>query len=109
MSSYPTRNMKYNDDEYRTPSFYTRRDIKEPTAITRWGNSQGVRIPKVFLDTLQWSQNEKVFIRSMVEHNCILIEKVKTHKTIDELFANYKGDYTPEEIDFGVSVGKEKW
>ncbi len=31
----------------------------------------------------------------------------KKHKTIDELFEGYEGDYKPEEIDWGEPVGKE--
>lgn len=31
----------------------------------------------------------------------------KKHKTIDDLFEGYEGDYTPEEIDWGEPVGKE--
>ena len=31
----------------------------------------------------------------------------KKHKTIDELFEGYEGDYKPEEIDYGEPVGKE--
>ncbi len=31
----------------------------------------------------------------------------KKHKTIDDLFEGYEGDYKPEEIDWGEPVGKE--
>ena len=31
----------------------------------------------------------------------------KKHKTIDELFEGYEGDFIPEEIDYGEPVGKE--
>ena len=31
----------------------------------------------------------------------------KKHKTIDDLFEGYEGDFIPEEIDYGEPVGKE--
>lgn len=30
-------------------------------------------------------------------------------QTIEELFEGYNGDYVPEEIDWGESVGEEAW
>ena len=30
------------------------------TTIQKWGNSQGVRIPKAILDTVEWKENEKI-------------------------------------------------
>ena len=32
------------------------------TTIQKWGNSQGVRIPKILLDTVKWSENEEIVI-----------------------------------------------
>ena len=32
------------------------------TTIQKWGNSQGVRIPKVILDTVNWAEDEQIII-----------------------------------------------
>ena len=79
------------------------------TTIQKWGNSQGVRIPKILLDSINWSENEEVSIN--IEEDKLVIEKAKTQnrKNIKELFKDYKGEYKPEEIDWGEPEGEETW
>lgn len=80
------------------------------TMIQKWGNSQGVRIPKVILDSVNWSENEKIVI--IVDNGKLVIEKAKEEhrrKNIKELFKDYKEDYTPVEIDWGKPEGDEIW
>lgn len=77
------------------------------STIQKWGNSQGIRIPKVILDSVQWKENEEVAMTA--ENGKIIIEKAKKRKTIVELFEGYKGDYQPEEIDWGSPRGDEVW
>lgn len=78
------------------------------TSIQKWGNSQGVRIPKMLLDAVKWSENEKVTIT--VYDGKLIIEKAKKEKeSIIELFENYEEEYTPEEVDWGKPEGKEVW
>lgn len=78
--------------------------------IQKWGNSQGIRIPKYVLDALNWSGTEQVEI--IPNDDEIVIKKVnpaKERKTINELFAEFDGDYTPEAITWGEPAGKEVW
>ena len=79
------------------------------TTIQKWGNSQGIRIPKAMLDTLKWSENEKVMI--LVQDNKLIIEKSKEEqkKTIKELFQNFEGEYETIKIDWGNPEGEEIW
>ena len=79
------------------------------TNIQKWGNSQGVRIPKMLLDTVKWSENEQIVI--LVQDNKLIIEKAKDRKrkNIKELFADYKEKYEPVEIDWGKPEGEEIW
>ena len=80
------------------------------TMIQKRGNSQGVRIPKVILDSVNWSENEKIVI--IVDNGKLVIEKAKEEhkrKNIKELFKDYKEDYTPVEIDWGKPEGDEIW
>ena len=76
--------------------------------IQKWGNSQGIRLPKVLLDDLNIHEGEEVDI--IVQDNVIMLKStLKKRKTIQELFADYHDDYTPEEIDWGAPVGEEIW
>lgn len=79
------------------------------TTIQKWGNSQGIRIPKILLDSMNWSENEQIVI--IADNEKLIIEKSKENKrkNIIELFENYKEDYTPEEIDWGEPKGAEIW
>ena len=78
------------------------------TSIQKWGNSQGVRIPKMLLDAVKWSENEEVTIT--VYDGKLRIEKAKKEReSIMELFENYEEEYTPEEVDWGKPEGKEVW
>ena len=79
------------------------------TTIQKWGNSQGIRIPKILLETVNWNEDEKIVI--LVEDNKLIIEKAKDkrRKNIKELFENYEGEYEPIEIDWGTPEGEEIW
>ena len=48
------------------------------TTIQKWGNSQGVRIPKIVLDTVKWTENEKIII--LVEGDQLVIKKADENK-----------------------------
>jgi len=77
------------------------------TTIQKWGNSQGIRIPKFLIDAVQWNENDPLVLRA--ENNKIIIEKAEPRKNIMELFADFDGEYVPEEIDWGDPVGAEVW
>jgi antitoxin MazE len=78
------------------------------TTIQKWGNSQGVRIPKMLLDTVEWKENEQIII--VVEDGKLVMEKASgKRKNIKELFADYEGEYEPVEIDWGKPEGEEIW
>ena len=71
------------------------------TTIQRWGNSQGVRLPKTILDELFLQENDQVEI--VGENDSIIIKKAsrkrRARKSLEELFVNYKGKYQCEEWD----------
>lgn len=78
-------------------------------SIQKWGNSQGIRLPKLLLDSMGWSETEKLNVTE--DNGRIIIEKAaaETRKNIKELFEDYDGGYTPEEIDWGTAEGNEIW
>ena len=81
------------------------------TTIQKWGNSQGVRLPKTILDELLLQEYDQVEI--VAENSSIVIRKAtrkhRAKKSLEELFANYTGNYKCEEWDTGKPIGKEVW
>ena len=77
--------------------------------IQKWGNSQGIRIPKYMLDDLSWSDNETVDIT--IENGKIVIERTSPSqkKNIVELFEGFNGKYDAEDFDWGEPSGREVW
>ena len=47
-------------------------------SISKWGNSQGLRIPKSIIDALQINIGDKV--KMFIENNKVIIEPVKKKK-----------------------------
>lgn len=78
------------------------------TNIQKWGNSQGLRIPKILLDTLNWAEGQPIEIVLKEDEIVLKSAKVKK-KSIQELFADYQGDYQPSEMEWGEPEGKEVW
>ena len=77
------------------------------TMIVKWGNSQGVRLPKNLLDIVHLSENDPIEITT--ENESIIIKKTCVKKSIKELFDGFDGVYEPIDIDWGKPVGKEIW
>ncbi len=76
--------------------------------LQKWGNSQGIRIPKAILDILDWNENENLEL--VTKNNQIIIKKIeKPKKNIQELFKNFDGNYKKESVGWGEPVGKEIW
>ena len=81
------------------------------TTIQKWGNSQGVRLPKTILDVLSLQENDPVEITA--DNNSIIIKKTtrkrRAKMSLEERFKNYIGNYQCTEWDTGKPVGKEIW
>ena len=85
------------------------------TTIVKWGNSQGIRIPKAFLQSIKIAENDPVDVT--LENEKIIIKKSneKKHKTTRERLIEYYGEDfmqfkdQQEEIDWGGPVGEEIW
>ena len=77
------------------------------TKIQKWGNSQGVRIPKVILEKLEWKENEPLTID--IKDGKLVIERSIERKDIKELFKDFKEEYEPENIEWGNPTGEEIW
>ncbi len=77
------------------------------TSIQKWGNSQGIRLPKNILTAAGLSAGCAVKI--VAEPDRIVIHKIdkRKHRSLQELFQNYSGEAAGEEWDTGTPVGKE--
>ena len=56
--------------------------------LQKWGNSQGIRLPKFLLDELGWNENDELSISK--DDDKIIIKKHNKRKSIVELFDGYK-------------------
>lgn len=85
-----------------------RTDVMISTTIQKWGNSQGIRIPKFILEQINLDANSNVSIT--VKDDSIIIKKAaEKHKTLAERFADYTGETPSGEYDWGEPQGEEIW
>ena len=78
------------------------------TQIVKWGNGQGIRIPKGILRELGLKVND--ICRITTDGGKMIIEKTFVHQTLEERAAAYGGKLGPyEEFDWGQPEGREVW
>lgn len=83
--------------------------------IQKWGNSQGLRIPKALLDALGLRENDRVEL--IQSDDGIHIKKAAAeHRTLEERLIAFYGKPIDEisrtevpEIDWGGKSGSEVW
>jgi antitoxin MazE len=76
--------------------------------VQRWGNSQGVRLPKSVLDLAGIEVGDDVEIN--VSDRQIVVTRVARPKyDLAELVAGIPKGHKATEVDFGPPVGKETW
>lgn len=77
--------------------------------ISKWGNSQGLRVSKEIMESLQLSVGDKVDVH--VEDQKIIIEPIRDSKVkydLRELVNKIPQNYTSQE-EFSRSMGREEW
>ena len=83
----------------------------EVLRVQKWGNSQGIRLPKKILKDLGIDINDKIEIS--LNDGEIILRKVKKYIDLDDLFKDYKGDYREDFAEFeffGEAQGREvRW
>lgn len=76
--------------------------------IQKWGNSQGLRVPKPALEAANFAVGEEVEL--FAEAGQIILRPAQKPKvTIKDLIARLPKGYKPEEAGFGPAKGKEAW
>lgn len=84
--------------------------------VQKWGNSQGIRIPKSLLEALGIRENDRVEL--LQGQDTITIKKagVTTHRTLEDRLTSFYGKPVAEisriqsqEADWGHAEGSEVW
>ncbi len=85
--------------------------------IQKWGNSQGLRIPKVLLESLGLRENDQVEL--VQEKDSIRIKRASPvrHRSLEERLTEFYGRPVEEiekvesapEVDWGKAKGAEVW
>ena len=80
------------------------------TKIQRWGNSQGIRLPRTVIDDIGVSIGQDVEI--FVDVQSIIIKPASSRLPKASLAALVKKmpkDYHPSELSWGTPQGMEAW
>ncbi|BCG63039.1 MAG: antitoxin MazE [Methyloprofundus sp.] len=78
--------------------------------VQKWGNSQGIRIPKNLLENSHIKVGEEVVISA--ENGKIIVEsthKIRGKYDIKDLVNKMPHDYEVEEENWGDPLGQEVW
>jgi antitoxin MazE len=80
------------------------------TKIQKWGNSQGIRLPKNLLIDAQLGVGDDVDIRVKDGIMIVIPTKIIRGKyNLKDLVARIPKDIQTGELDWGEPVGKEVW
>ena len=76
--------------------------------VQKWGNSQGLRLPKHILESADIGVGDEVQVIS--QEGEIIIRKAPKRKfDLAEMVSRMPRNYKPREESFGKPVGKEEW
>ena len=77
----------------------------EQVAIRSWGNSQGIRIPKNILEKMNLKTSDVLELE--IKDDTIVLRKQFTHKSFEERLAEFGGEISVCDFDWGEPVGRE--
>jgi antitoxin MazE len=76
--------------------------------VQKWGNSQGLRLPKHVLESADISVGDEVEV--IAQEGQILLKKVSPSKfNLEEMIARMPRDYQVQEESLGKPLGREVW
>ena len=76
--------------------------------VQRWGNSQGLRLPKHVLESADISIGDNVEV--IPQEGQIMIKKISKKKfDLAEMVSRMPRNYKAREESLGKPVGKEEW
>ena len=80
------------------------------TKVQKWGNSQGLRVPKDVLEQAQIGVGDDVQVSVLAGR--IIVEpvtKIRGRYKLKALVAKIPKGYRAAEVEWGAPVGKEVW
>lgn len=76
--------------------------------VQRWGNSQGLRLPKHVLESADIAVGDNVEVIS--QEGQIIVKKISKRKfDLKEMVSRMPRRYKAQEESLGKPVGKEEW
>lgn len=78
------------------------------TKVARWGNSLGLRLPKVLAEELAIEEGTAVELTA-VEGSLVVRPVREGRYELEELLSEVREDNLPNEIDTGRPHGREIW
>jgi antitoxin MazE len=80
------------------------------TKVQKWGNSQGLRLPKQMLEEVRISVGDDVDVTTRDGVIVVApVKKVRGKHSLQELVLRIPKGYAADELDWGESVGREAW
>lgn len=78
------------------------------TKLSKCGNSHVLQIPGSIMDALNWKDNDILNLK--IKDSKLIIENSSDDEiNIEDLFEDFNGQYSKEDIDWGKMIGKEVW
>jgi antitoxin MazE len=76
--------------------------------VRKWGNSLGIRIPRVLARDMQVDEGARVDLR--VQRGRLMIQAVRDEPlNLDELLSRITPENLHGEVSFGRPLGREAW
>jgi antitoxin MazE len=80
------------------------------TKVQKWGNSQGLRLPKQMLEDVRISVGDDVDVTTRDGVIVVApVKKVRGKHSLRELASRIPKGYAVGELDWGEPVGREVW
>lgn len=76
-------------------------------AISRWGNSLALRVPKHIAEEAHLHDGMPVEMR--VSQGSLVVTPSRPKYRLEDLMARFKPEHRHEEVEFGDPVGEEEW
>lgn len=80
------------------------------TKVQKWGNSQGIRIPKAVLNETNIMVGDEVDVSAEADKIVIQIKnRIRGKYLIQDIVAEMPPDYESQEFEWGDAEGQEQW
>lgn len=90
--------------------------LESNVMVKKWGNSQGIRLPKTVLDLLDISEGDTMKLYVDNESQSIILKRNRQKNRLKERLERFYNRPIDEisleksqEVDWGVPQGKEAW